>query len=517
VNDRATAPALTYVFAIGITTILVSGLLITSTGFVDDSRDRTVREELEIVGERVAASIEAVDRASDGGATVSRRMEIPGTVVDTSYRLDIVDCPDGAACLTLRSADPTLDLAVNVPLDNRSIVSIDRPRRRQLTIVAAVGSDPPASAGSGLAIDPNVGVGDDADPAFSTTGTILDVERSVVVTGFEYQPSPPSVAEPVTLTADVGGAGAGNLTYQWDLDADGTFEVSGNETAAKTITHTYSEPGRYEVVLRVEDDVGRNDSVTRLLRVSGLVFKNNKTVFDADANGDTAGVEFDVKNNFESNSIVVTEVLVDPPDDTIDELDNGGDYEIVVDTSPVYDESLDIEPSGSIANFDSSVTLAPGQLVSVRMAEFYRSGTQADMIGEDFTVAFRYEIENSRRNYVSEFRVGTGGVVATGDPPVIQDADSGVDEGDYWFEDDELYVDLSLTDPDGDLDSVTVESLDTNGDVVDSEAVDLTGYGGSASGRIVIGDYDGDAEQVRIVVTDAYGNSANTTVPVDTP
>jgi PKD repeat protein len=511
VNDRATAPALTYVLAIGITTILVSGLLISSTGFVDERRQQTVREELETVGERIAASVAAVDAASDDGANVSRRMEVPARVVDTRYYLSVVDCPAGNVCLELRTADPTFDTSVSVPIDNRSTISIDRARPGSITVVATPGTDPPTTADADVSIDPNIGVARDVDAAFESGGAILGADRSLVVSGFDYRPSPPAATESVTFEAEVGGSGAGNLTYRWDFDGDGTFDVTGNATTAKTVSHTYSEPGRYHVQLFVEDAAGTNDSVSRLLRISGLVFDGGKSVTNPDTNAESAGVEFKIRNNFTTRDVTITEVLIDPEDDAIEGLDNGYATEIEIDGTPVYDNYLAIEDSGSIADFGSTVTVVNGDSVTVEMGEFYDSGGQFDMTGQNVTVAFRYEIDGTRQNFVSEFDINTGlgggGGGGSGDAPVIERVDT------YTFGGD-LRAYLELRDDDADMDRVEVEVLDDDGDVLRTASADLSPYGDEAQGYLPLGEYEGDADSIRVTVTDDTGDATTTTESV---
>jgi len=505
-SDRAATPALTYVLAIGITAILVSGLLISSSGLVDDRRESTVREELGIVGERIAASISALDAASATGGTVSRRIEIPATVLDTNYYVSLTDCRGNETCLELRAADPRMDVLVTVPIENRSVVTVDRPRPRSITLVATAGTDLPAGADAEVEVSPNIGVGSGVDPGFSTSGAILGSSQALVVPGFDYGPAPPAATEPITFRADVGGSGAGNLTYRWEFGDGDT--LTGNESVAETVTHNYSAPGRYPVELTVEDAAGANDSVTRLLRVSGLSFEGNKAVIDTDGNGDSAGVRFDVRNTFPTQKITITEVFVDPADPAIDGLYNsgGGGNEVVIDGSRAYDtgSGLVIEDAGSIANFGYGIDLASNEQTTVEIAEFYDDGSQVDMSGKNVTVGFRYEIEGTQQNFVSEFDInaagggGGGGGPVTGDPPVIETA--------FPYGDDELNVYLELTDDDGDLDSVTVEVLDDDGNVIDTRSANLSPYDDRASGFLPLGDYDGEADAIRVILRDGNGN-----------
>jgi PKD repeat protein len=522
VRDRATTPALTYVLAIGITAVLISGLLIASAGLVDDQRRETVREELEIVGEKLAASVSALDATSDGGGAVSRRIEVPATILDAQYYVDVVDCGSGDACLELTVPDPELDLTVTVPIQNRSAIAVERSRPRSITVTAAAGADPPPTADADVSIDPNIGVAENVEPGLSTGGAVLGNQRSLVVTGFDYEPAPPTMSETITFTADVGGTGAGNLTYAWDF-GDGTT-VTGNETAMETVTHTYSDPGRYLVELRVEDAAGRNDSVTRLLRVSGLVFEDNKQVIDTDdPSGDNtrATVEFDIRNNF-NGGIRITDVLIDPENPDIDRIDNDFDDEIRIESSDQgsYDTGeFRIEETGSIADLDDDATLSDGETATVEMGRFYDGTDQFDMTNQNVSVAFRYQIEGTNRNYVTEFDINTGdadgGDTDAGDPPVIDSVEPGLYGGPFDLFYIGPHVELELSDPDSDLDMVKIEVID-DGTAFYTETNDISSYGGSLDRTFLLGydDDEGDPDEVRVIVSDSTGNTTTRTAPV---
>jgi hypothetical protein len=131
-RDRAVSITVNYVIALSITAVLISGLLVGASGYVENQRDRVVREELEVVGEQLAAGIDDADRlaraASDPG-TVRVGVDLPRRVAGETYRIEIVeidDPPDQPARsdLRLRSAGSdvsvTLTLSTLVPLQNGS-------------------------------------------------------------------------------------------------------------------------------------------------------------------------------------------------------------------------------------------------------------------------------------------------------------------------------------------------------------------------------------------------------------
>jgi len=90
-TDRAVSTTVGYAIALSITTILVSGLLV-SAGHVVDSREKTtVRSELEVVGERVVSGLMAADRlaATDGANDVAVSVNLPSRVAGNGYSIEI--------------------------------------------------------------------------------------------------------------------------------------------------------------------------------------------------------------------------------------------------------------------------------------------------------------------------------------------------------------------------------------------------------------------------------------------
>ncbi|WP_396613008.1 hypothetical protein ACH9L7_07020 [Haloferax sp. S1W] len=125
-TTRAASTTLGYVLTLTITTILISGLMVAAGGFVADERERVTRTELEVVGQRLAANIEAGDRvaaATDDQTTVSvsSRLELPSQVAGTTYRITIDPDASGRSHLVLESADPKV--TVRVPFVNQTQIA----------------------------------------------------------------------------------------------------------------------------------------------------------------------------------------------------------------------------------------------------------------------------------------------------------------------------------------------------------------------------------------------------------
>lgn len=77
----------------------------------------------------------------------------------------------------------------------------------------------------------------------------------------EFSASPSSGIEPVTTRFEFVDVREGALTYtdwEWDFTSNGSFDASG-----MTVTHTYTTTGSYDVTLRVTDETGAQNTLTK--------------------------------------------------------------------------------------------------------------------------------------------------------------------------------------------------------------------------------------------------------------
>ncbi|SEK58599.1 DUF7266 family protein [Haloferax larsenii] len=122
-TTRGVSTTLGFVLTLTITAILVSGLMVAAGGFVSGERERITEAELEVIGQRLAANLEATDRVvagSDDQTTVriSSRLELPPRVAGTTYRVTVEPDASGESELVLESSDPRI--TVRVPFVNRT-------------------------------------------------------------------------------------------------------------------------------------------------------------------------------------------------------------------------------------------------------------------------------------------------------------------------------------------------------------------------------------------------------------
>ncbi|WP_247731680.1 DUF7266 family protein [Halovivax limisalsi] len=128
-DERAVSIAVTHVLTIGITTILISGLLLGAGSMLENQREEATKSSLETIGERLASEITDVDRiASDGADNVTVRTDHQRFVTGSQYTVELIEtgCAseypliDTEQCIGLTSNSE--GVSVGVPLTtNQSI------------------------------------------------------------------------------------------------------------------------------------------------------------------------------------------------------------------------------------------------------------------------------------------------------------------------------------------------------------------------------------------------------------
>ncbi|MFC7068312.1 DUF7266 family protein [Halobaculum lipolyticum] len=121
-EERAQSTALGYVLALGISAILITGLITAGGTYVESQRDRVVGDELRLHGERLAAAVADADRlaaAAGAGGDVAVRIDLPDRVAGGGYVVAVEQdgtTPDGRyrSLLLFRATNDDTSLAVPV-------------------------------------------------------------------------------------------------------------------------------------------------------------------------------------------------------------------------------------------------------------------------------------------------------------------------------------------------------------------------------------------------------------------
>ena len=124
-GERAISPVFGYVLTLGISTLLVSGLLIAATGFVDTQRELTTESELQVVGQQVSADIAAADRLhrTDGATDVVIERDLPESVVGSQYTVFVRSDGNGPTDTYLRLTTVRPNVTVEVGVANETNVA----------------------------------------------------------------------------------------------------------------------------------------------------------------------------------------------------------------------------------------------------------------------------------------------------------------------------------------------------------------------------------------------------------
>jgi hypothetical protein len=121
IDDRAISTALSQTLIVAITTVLVVGLLSATVGFVDDQRRQAARDELTVIGERMAEELVSVDALADGNSTVVLKTDHARRVAGDYYDVTLTDdddrCGTANPCLVVESDQVRRDPVVPIDLD----------------------------------------------------------------------------------------------------------------------------------------------------------------------------------------------------------------------------------------------------------------------------------------------------------------------------------------------------------------------------------------------------------------
>lgn len=115
--DRAVSTVIGYILTLGITAILITGLLTAGGDFVADQRHGTIRDELQVLGQQLASDLSAADRlVRAGGTEVSVTRSLSPEVTGVAYRVTVEDTSSGANVvdITLQTENPDISVTVGV-------------------------------------------------------------------------------------------------------------------------------------------------------------------------------------------------------------------------------------------------------------------------------------------------------------------------------------------------------------------------------------------------------------------
>lgn len=117
-TDRAVSPVFAYTLTLGVTALLITGLIMAAGGYVDTQRERTIENQLQVIGQQVSADVAAADRLARTGGTqdVIVARSLPGSVVGSTYTVQVRQDgpPPTEYYLVLESTDHDVRVTVGI-------------------------------------------------------------------------------------------------------------------------------------------------------------------------------------------------------------------------------------------------------------------------------------------------------------------------------------------------------------------------------------------------------------------
>lgn len=120
-ETRAVSTALGYVLTLGISMLLITGLVAGAATYVEDQREQVIRSELTVIGEQLSSDLAAVDRLAQTWGTDREVVirHLPADVAGTTYTVEVVNPgpPGSGSYLELTTSDPAVTVTVDLELD----------------------------------------------------------------------------------------------------------------------------------------------------------------------------------------------------------------------------------------------------------------------------------------------------------------------------------------------------------------------------------------------------------------
>ena len=460
-DDRAVSITVNHVLAIGISTILIVGLLTAAGGLIEDETRQSNRKQLQMIGGGMASQVERVDELARRGADVTVRAEFPNTIAGESYTVSLEtgsDCTGPTistdTCLVLESLGS--DVSVIVGVDNDSAVTFDYLGSGTAKITSAPSGtpgDPP--------LDPNlvneIGVGDDVWDLPPDVGNETTI-NSAPIAKFSITPGMAQHRDVVLFDANLSRDPDGSIVeYRWDIGDDGDYDqITTVPVVAIFANESYF--GRTKVNLTVVDDDGASDDFNETFRVAGVTLyskKNQDDITAEDYNGDGTSGGMAIKiQNAHADDVDVGWLFLDPHDDDIDEMEEEiewsksepqwGESEVLITDGSSSKTWVEYDPSHYEEHYcqadggDGATIYDDGTWFNIERTD--RGSGRTDYDDDWHTVC---EAKND-----GPFDLKDGGIadVTFGE---FQDDDSWVD-----VSDDTVTVGVRYTIPDGDPDTI---------------------------------------------------------------
>lgn len=382
-TDRGVVSPLSHSLTLGITALLVVGLVAGAGTFLENQREDAVETELKTIGNRLASEISAADAAAQSGNSLTVASSQPARIAGNDYDVVLLtgsDCDrtrfSSETCLRLSATDP--DVTVHVPIQNDSTLSIESTDDGLVSVSVTPSSPTASSVDVGAErgqLDSLIGV---AGNVSLDSALDADLSNSRPVAGFKFDPGTPYAGENVALDASNSTDPDGDIIqYRWDLTNDGIF----NHSTTDPVFVATLPPRRQNITLKVIDQGGMEDTFTREVDVAGLAYERDLRTTNA------AGTEigFTVSNRYASK-LNITGVYIEPENDSVSIQ---GSANVKIDGVAYGHNEVDDPPGGAILNLNGGSELDPAGGVD-DTAEIELDLFGSGMSDENLTLGVKY-------------------------------------------------------------------------------------------------------------------------------
>jgi hypothetical protein len=408
--ERGLETVVSHVLSLGITTLLIVGLVASAGGFLDAQRSTAAQTEVETVANRLANGLMQADSLATNSESVTVTVRLQERVAGSTYtarlRQPSACPPPTGSCLTVSVAE--YDAQASVTVLNETWLSLESGADGRFEISSNGSSGEAEPDRRRVEMSPRIGIG--GDIAAAGAGSAVSIAQSPVPR-YGIRPDVPQTGEGVVLDAGESRDPDGNIVkYEWDTNGDGSFDIT---TTSATTVHSFGSPGLRNVTLRVTDDSGLTANETKRIQVSGLLFS---PPFQRAPTPGVHGLTFTVTNQY-SDPVKITRLLFDPDNPSQNQLleQRATGQPNILDTGyPPHEFEWDIGDDGSIDYHEDRHVSNPFDVprdglvhylgghptsghVELDPSEKLRitiQGTPTPMVNERATVGLRYRIRD---------------------------------------------------------------------------------------------------------------------------
>jgi len=393
-DDRGISTPVTHSLSIGITTVMIFGLIFAANGYLEDQQDAGARQQVESIGTELASQLEDAARLGDDSQRATLRVDQPATVMSNTYSVSLEppggECPMGSSASVCLEVDVTRggeNLVRGFPVHNDSNIQVSIARLDSSTFtLAATRTGGASTRSSVIPMDQTLTIGIGKGIDARSTGQVLNPFNRPPIAKFTFEPGFPDSSDTMEFNASNSRDPDGTIeAYHWIIN--GTNISSTGEKYSTSL-----DMGNNTVTLKVVDDEDGIATTTRTISVSGLEYQDDMPVAPSCMSGKCINASM---TNTWGEEIIITDVLIKLPTD-INKLKYTGGNEIQVDVgSNLYTWNYDTdEPendidhlySGDILTFDSPAKLGDGEQLRIRLEGVSGGGTTY----KNVTIGVRY-------------------------------------------------------------------------------------------------------------------------------